>query len=218
MQHHANEPDLQHQLENLPPATVYNTGSSDNSKKPRLDSEVRASAAPLNPKARVHASRPASRPYTQQQRQQRTFPRVQAPVIQTAVTPPYSGMYSHGYVFSGNSLPFRPAKRPVDALYYLNVLCSSGQKTSQQRSSERMVVNALLNAELVKALQVRANQEGLGVDLFDEFQMMKAPEELLKGGESRNGSMKFGRSDAESAIAKLAKTLSEVGFGDALLQ
>jgi hypothetical protein len=80
-----------------------------------------------------------------------------------------------------------------------------------------MIVNALLNAELVKALQVRANQEGLGVDLFDEFQMMKAPEELVKGGESRN-EKKFGRSDAESAIAKLAKTLSEVGFGDALLQ
>lgn len=215
---------MQQQLARLSLAASHKL-SAGGPKKPRLDVGLRAADAPLNDRASIHTGRPP-----QQQQPPPPRPRAPIPAARTgqqaqqqqqppvAVVPPYSGMFSHGYVFSGGSLPFRPPKRPIDALYYLNVLASGGQKTTQQRTTERIMTNALLNPDLIRALQGRAAQE-LGeedLDFFDEHGMMKAPERLMRPGDAEKG-RKFSRKDAESAIAKLARALEEIGFGDTAL-
>ncbi|KAL7004996.1 hypothetical protein EMMF5_005482 [Cystobasidiomycetes sp. EMM_F5] len=131
-------------------------------------------------------------------------------------TIPQSGMTTHGYVFAQGEA-FRPHNRPVDALYFLNALCAvGGNKTLQQRLSDRRIVNALLDAEFIKTLQGLANDGGVySLDLVDDQGFIKAPRDeirpILEDKEAR-----FSKDDVDSAILKLASTLQQVGLGDPL--
>ena len=129
---------------------------------------------------------------------------------------PHSGMYTHGYILSGRNQPYRPRNRPVDALYFLNILATSGLKTHQARSSERLLVNALLNSDFIGELQATANSAGYDLDLFNDDGMVMAPDRPIRfPGEDRN--MPFVKGDVDSAILKLANTLQQVGFGDGMV-
>lgn len=125
-------------------------------------------------------------------------------------------MTTHGYVFAQGEA-FRPHNRPVDALYFLNALCAvGGNKTLQQRLSDRRIVNALLDAEFIKTLQGLANDGGVySLDLVDDQGFIKAPRDeirpILEDKEAR-----FSKDDVDSAILKLASTLQQVGLGDPL--
>ena len=128
---------------------------------------------------------------------------------------PHSGMFTHGYILSGQKQPYRPRNRPVDALYFLNILATSGLKTHQARASERLLVNALLNPDFIRKLQETVNSGGYDLDLFDEEGMIIVPDRPVRfPGEDRN--MPFTKGDVDSAILKLANTLQEVGFGDGI--
>ena len=189
----------------LPPAAIYN-------KKPKVI--MSAPVAPLLPApGGAHATAAAQRPVPSAAEQNRGPPNPASSI------PPCSGMFSHGYVFSGNSLPFRPRHRPVDALYYLNVLCSAGSKTAQQRASERLITNALLSANVIRDVQTRANDEAeqqgtARLSLFDRYGVVEAPQRSVREDGTRG--LPFDRQDLDSAIWKLAGTLSQFGFGDAL--
>lgn len=217
LQAHGAEPDLPAVLDTLPPDI---SGGPPPGKRQRVvlfNDNLKAAAAPLNPRASVNAQHLLKHPRP-------TPPAVRAPAplltprAPAVVVPPYSGMYTHGYVFSGASLPFRGPKRPIDALYYLNVLAGSGQKTPAQRSTERAMTNALLSPDVVKALQEKAapdiDEEEL--DVLDEWGMLREPRRVIRPANS-DERRPFGREDVECAIAKIAKTLAETGFGDAHL-
>lgn len=134
---------------------------------------------------------------------------------------PFFGLFTHGYVFSSAGLPFRPHDRPIDALYYLNIMSTAGIKSQQQRASERLMINALLNADFVRSLQSSVNmQQQLGhivhpLDLLDNLSMLKKPERPVQPS-AQWGLSPYSKRDADSAILKLAKTLQDVGLGDSI--
>ncbi|MDG9415097.1 hypothetical protein OLF88_11620, partial [Streptococcus pneumoniae] len=69
-----------------------------------------------------------------------------------------------------------PHERPIDALYYLNILSTAGIKSQQQRASERLMINALLNADFIKHLQESVNTDYQRLDLLNaENGMVKPP-------------------------------------------
>lgn len=128
----------------------------------------------------------------------------------------HSGMFTHGYIFSDTQQPYRPLGREVDSLYYLNVLATSGVKTHQQRTSERLLVNALLNADFIRNLQTTANAEsGHKVEVIDEKGRVKSPVDPIKPV-ARDTAAPFSKVDVDSAILKIMRTLEESGFGDTL--
>lgn len=129
----------------------------------------------------------------------------------------HSGMFTHGYIFSDTQQPYRPLARAVDSLYYLNVLATAGVKTQQQRTSERLLVNALLNADFIRNLQETANAEsdGYKLDLIDEKGFVKAPEHPIRPV-ARDSNAPFSKKDVDSAILKIVRTLERSGFGDTL--
>jgi hypothetical protein len=124
-------------------------------------------------------------------------------------------MFTHGYIFSHEKEPYRPTNRPIDALYYLNVVATSGVKTHHARASERLLVNALLNADLIKSLQDTANNASFNLDVVDENGNVFPPDQPLRfPGEDAN--LPFTKGDVDRAILKLAATLQSVGFGDSI--
>lgn len=144
----------------------------------------------------------------------------------TTAPNPFFGLFTHGYVFSSSGLPFRPHNRPIDALYYLNILSTAGIKSQQQRASERLMINALLNADFIKHLQDNVNssnsmvhsaayQQYHQLDLLDEKGMIKPPVIPIQPSTSMNYGP-YSKRDADSAILKLAKTLQDVGLGDGI--
>lgn len=141
------------------------------------------------------------------------------PTPPTATAPnPYFGLFTHGYVFSNTGIPYRPHNRPIDALYYLNILSTAGIKSQQQRASERIMINALLNADFIKTLQDNVNSNTLvhpshRLDLLNENGMVKNPQSPIQPSTSNNYGP-YTKRDADSAILKLAKTLQDVGLGD----
>ncbi|KAK9900196.1 hypothetical protein P389DRAFT_165397 [Cystobasidium minutum MCA 4210] len=129
---------------------------------------------------------------------------------------PFFGLFTHGYVFSSAGLPFRPHERPIDALYYLNILSTAGIKSQQQRASERLMINALLNADFIKHLQESVNTDYQRLDLLNaENGMVKPPILPIQPSTSNNYSP-YTKRDADSAVLKLAKTLQDVGLGDGI--
>lgn len=138
----------------------------------------------------------------------------------TAAPNPFFGLFTHGYVFSSTGIPFRPHNRPIDALYYLNILSTAGIKSQQQRASERLMINALLNADFLKQLQDNVNSNTLmhpsqQLNLLDEKGMIKPPSIPIQPSTTLNYSP-YTKRDADSAILKLAKTLQDVGLGDGI--
>lgn len=200
-QAHAQEPDIQQNLADYP-------------------------AQPPSKKAKTAASKAMNNSYANRQSslassslQRNNVPQSANPT--TTAPNPFFGLFTHGYVFSSAGIPFRPHNRPIDALYYLNILSTAGIKSQQQRASERLMINALLNADFIKHLQDNVNIEtsslhqAYHLDLLDDKGMLKQPIAPIQPSSTIHYSP-YTKRDADSAILKLAKTLQDVGLGDGI--
>lgn len=143
------------------------------------------------------------------------MPVISAPVIPQlpVMAIPQSGMFTHGYVFARGQA-FRPHNRPIDALYFLNVLCSVGNnKTSQQRLSDRHIVNGMLNASFISHLESIA---GKSPELVNKDGFVRPSSHELRPLPKQDHFNPYSLEDLDSAILKISDVLQRTGFGDPL--
>jgi hypothetical protein len=239
-QAHAQEPDFQQRLADYPAqpaskkakiaASKSGGGASSSSVPP---STASTSTAAINGRFSTTATTTMTAPPTAAASAPPTTRPIvpPPPPVTTSAPNPFFGLFTHGYVFSSAGLPFRPHNRPIDALYYLNILSTAGIKSQQQRASERLMINALLNADFIKHLQDNVNtginestsseiahtnpQYHHRLDLLDDKNMLKYPTMPIQPS-AQPSLNPYSKRDADSAILKLAKTLQDVGLGDGI--